>query len=179
VEACHRSAQRMRRLIESLLELARLDAGQEPLQRLPFDLSRTSGDCVELIRPLAAERGIKIHCDLPPVEARGDAERMSQVITNLLANAIQYNKTNGEVRVCVKAQGGLILLTVSDTGPGIALKDRPHVFERFYRADLSRSSGQTGLDLAIAKAIVEAHGGTIEFSCPPEGGTTFTVVLPV
>ena len=167
VEACQRAAQRMRRLIESLLELARLDAGQEQMKRLRFDLSQTAWDCVELVRPLADERGVKIHCDLPPVEVTGDAERLAQVVTNLLTNAIQYNRANGEVRISVKLQGSMILLTVSDTGPGISSEDLPHVFERFYRADQSRSSGQTGLGLAISKAIVEAHGGTIEVSSKP------------
>jgi len=178
IEACQRAAQRMRRLTESLLALARLDAGQEPIQRVKFDLSQTVWNCVELLRPLAAERGIRIQCELPPVEAPGDAERLAQVVTNLLANAVQYNKPNGEVRVTTKLQGGLVLLTVSDTGPGIPAEHLPHVFERFYRADPSRSSGQTGLGLAISKAIVEAHGGTIEVSSRPGEGTTFTVVLP-
>jgi heavy metal sensor kinase len=179
VEACLRSAQRMRRLIESLLELARLDAGQEPMKRLKFDLSQVIWDCVELVRPLAAERGVQIHCDLPAVEGWGDAERLALVITNLLTNAIQYNRTNGEVRVGVKLQGSMILLAVGDNGPGISHEDLPHVFERFYRADPSRSSGQIGLGLAIAKAIVEAHGGSIEVSSKPGAGATFTVVLPV
>jgi two-component system, OmpR family, sensor kinase len=179
VEACQRASQRMRKLIESLLELARLDAGQEPMKRLKFDLSQTAWDCVELVRPLAAERGVKIHCDLPTVEAHGDAERLAQVITNLLANAVQYNKVNGEVRISVKLQGSMILLAVSDTGPGISSEDLPHVFKRFYRADQSRSSGQTGLGLAISKAIVEAHGGTIEVLSRPGAETTFTVVLPI
>jgi len=179
VEACKRAAQRMRRLTESLLELARLDAGQEPLKRLKFDLSQTVRDCVELIRPLADERGVKIHCDLPAVDGHGDEERLAQVITNLLANAVQYNKANGEVRISTKLQGSMILLAVSDTGPGISSEDLPHVFERFYRADQSRSSGQTGLGLAISKAIVEAHGGTIEVSSKSGAGTTFTVVLPM
>ncbi len=178
VEACQRAAQRMRRLIESLLELARLDAGQEQMKRLKFDLSQTVWNCVELVRPLAAERGIKIHCDLPAVDSYGDAERLAQVITNLLANAVQYNKPNGEVRISAKLQGSMILLAVSDTGPGISSEALPHVFERFYRADQSRSSGQTGLGLAISKAIVEAHGGTIEVLSKPGAGTTFTVVLP-
>jgi len=178
VEACQRAAQRMRRLIESLLELARLDAGQEPMKRLRFDLSRTARDCVELIRPLADERGMKIHCELPTLECHGDVERLAQVITNLLANAIQYNKANGEVRISTRLQDGTIILTVSDTGQGIPVADLPHVFERFYRADQSRSSGQTGLGLAISKAIVEAHGGTIEISSQPHAGTTFTIRLP-
>jgi len=179
IEACQRASQRMRKLIESLLELARLDAGQEQMKRLKFDLSRTAWDCVELVRPLAADRGIKIHCDLPPIEGYGDAERLAQVITNLLANAVQYNKDNGEVRISAKVQGSMIFLAVGDSGPGISSEDLPHVFERFYRADPSRSSGQTGLGLAISKAIVEAHGGSIEVVSKPGAGTTFTVVLPL
>ncbi|MGB7746410.1 MAG: ATP-binding protein [Verrucomicrobiia bacterium] len=179
LEVCQRATQRMRKLIESLLELARLDAGQEQMKRMKFDLSQTAWDCVELVRPLAAERGVKIHCDLPAVDGYGDAERLSQVITNLLANAVQHNKANGEVRISAKLQGSMILLAVSDTGPGIASADLPHVFERFYRADQSRSSGQAGLGLAISRAIVQAHGGTIEVLSKPGAGTTFTVVLPV
>jgi two-component system, OmpR family, sensor kinase len=178
LEACQRATQRMRRLIESLLELARFDAGQEPMKRLQFDLSKTAQDCVELIRPLADERGLNIHCELPPLECHGDAERLAQVITNLLANAVQYNKTNGEVQISAQLQDGTVVLTVRDTGQGIAAVDLPRVFERFYRADQSRSSGQTGLGLAISKAIVEAHGGTIEVSSQPDVGTTFTVRLP-
>src|SRR6185503_1517061 len=92
VEACQRAAQRMRRLTESLLELARLDAGQESMKHLRFDLAHTVRDYVELVRPLAEERGITIHCDLPALECEGDPERLAQVITNLLGNAVQYNK---------------------------------------------------------------------------------------
>ena len=178
LEACQRATQRMRRLIESLLELARLDAGQEPMKRMRFDLSRTIQDCVDLVRPLADERGLKVHGELPPLECHGDAERLAQVVTNLLGNAIQYNEANGEVRISARLQDGTVVLTVSDTGRGIAAVDLPRVFERFYRADQSRSSGQTGLGLAISKAIVEAHGGTIEVSSHMDVGTTFTVRLP-
>jgi heavy metal sensor kinase len=178
LEACQRASQRMRKLIESLLELARLDAGQEQMKRMPFDLSRTVRDCVELIRPLAAERGVKIHCELPPLKCTGDPERLAQIITNLLTNAIQYNRENGEVRISAQSQNNMITFTVSDTGHGIPAENLPRVFERFYRADPSRSSGQTGLGLAISKAIVEAHGGTIEVSSNPDAGTTFTVRLP-
>lgn len=181
LEACQRASQRMRKLIESLLELARLDAGQETMKRLRFDLSQMANDCVELVRPLANERGVKILSELAPLEITGDAGRLAQVVTNLLANAIQYNQPGGAVRVKLELQGNLAVLTVSDTGPGISIEDLPHVFERFYRGDKSRTvaNGNAGLGLAISKAIVEAHGGTIAVSSQPDVGTTFTIRLPV
>ena len=180
IEACQRAAQRMRGLLESLLELARLDSGQEPMKKMRFDLGRAAQECVELVRPLAQERNIQIETDLPALEWTGDMERLSQVITNLLTNAIHYNRDAGQVRVFVREQKHEALVTVSDTGMGIADNDLPRIFERFYRADKSRSNakGRTGLGLAISKAIVEAHGGTIEVTSQPGVGTTFTVRLP-
>jgi heavy metal sensor kinase len=179
IEACQRAAQRMRKLIGALLELARLDAGQEQMKRMNFDLSSTARDCVELIRPLAEERGVKIISELAPLEIPGDSERLAQVVTNLLTNAIQYNLPDGEVRVKLESQDGMAVLTVSDTGAGISAEDLPRVFERFYRADKSRSTGGNGLGLAISKAVVEAHGGTIEVSSEENAGTTFRVRLPL
>ena len=126
----------MRRLTESLLELARLDAGQETMKHLRFDLAHTVRDCVELVRPLAEERGITIHCDLPALECEGDSERLAQVITNLLGNAVQYNDS-GKVGAVAEQEDGTVVLTITDTGYGIAAEDLPHVFERFFRADES------------------------------------------
>ena len=179
LEACQRAYQRMRRLIESLLELARLDAGQETLKRQRFNLSKLVNDSLELVRPLAYEHGVKIISELAPLDISGDSERLAQVITNLLANAIQYNRPDGEVRVKLESQNGLAVLTVADAGSGISPQDLPHVFERFYRGDKSRtgSNGNAGLGLAISKAIVEAHGGIIEAASKPDVGTTFTVRL--
>ncbi|MGA2028992.1 MAG: ATP-binding protein [Verrucomicrobiota bacterium] len=179
VEACQRAAQRMRRLIESLLALARLDAGQEVLKRLRFDFSKTISDCVELVKPMAEERGVKIFTQLSSLEIIGDSERLAQVVTNLLTNAIQYNLPDGELRVKLETQDGVAVLTVSDTGAGISAEDLPRVFERFYRAEKSRSSGHTGLGLAISKAIIEAHSGTIEVCSQFERGTTFVIRLPM
>jgi heavy metal sensor kinase len=180
VEACQRAAQRMRGLMESLLQLARLDAGQEAMKRMPFDLSKLVSDRVEMVGPLAAERGIKIHCAVPPLPCAGDPERIGQVITNILGNAIEYNKEAGEVRITGADEGGTVVLTVADTGRGIAAGDLPRIFERFYRADKSRSGGgHTGLGMAISKAIIEAHGGGIEVKSTPGAGATFTVRLPV
>ena len=180
LEACQRAAQRMRKLTESLLELARLDAGQEPLERQRVDLASVAHECVELVRPLAAERGLELRCELPPAPCWGDAQRLSQVVTNLLTNAIQYNQPHGQVRVSTRAENGAAALTVADTGAGIQPEDLPHIFERFYRADKSRSGpqGRTGLGLAISKAIVSAHGGTLEVGSKPGVGSTFTVRLP-
>jgi heavy metal sensor kinase len=180
VEACQRAAQRMRKLMESLLQLARLDAGQETMKRVPFDLSQTAGNCVELVAPLAEARGIKIHCAAPPLPCEGDPEQIGRVITNLLANAIDYNHESGEVRITGQKEGGAVILRVSDSGPGIAAEELPRIFERFYRADKSRSGsgGHTGLGLAISKAIVESHGGSLTAASQPGAGATFVVRLP-
>jgi len=181
LEACQRAAQRMRQLTESLLELARLDAGQESMKRVRFDLARVAGDCVELVRPLAAERRIDIRCELPATQCIGDAERLGQVATNLLTNAIHFNRDGGSIRVRAGIENSTAILTVADTGQGIPAEDLPHIFERFYRVDKARARirGHTGLGLAISKAIVDAHGGSIEVSSQPEAGSSFTVKLPL
>jgi two-component system, OmpR family, sensor kinase len=181
LEACQRAAQRMRLLTESLLELARLDAGQEPMKRERFDLARVTRDCVEMVRPLATERRIEIRCELPETPCAGDAGRIAQVATNLLTNAIHFNREGGEVRVQARAENGTALLTVTDNGQGIPADDLPHIFDRFYRVEKSRSrqQGHSGLGLAISKAIVDAHGGSIEVLSQGQGGSSFTVKLPV
>jgi signal transduction histidine kinase len=178
LESCERAAQRMRKLIESLLELARFDAGQEPIRRLRFDAAHTASECAELVQPLADSRQVKVVCELSNSPCVGDSDRIGQVITNLLTNAVEYNKPGGEVRLGVHASNGTVDITVSDTGPGIAVEDLPHIFERFYRADKSRTAGHAGLGLAISKAIVEAHGGSLAVSSMPGAGTTFSLKLP-
>jgi heavy metal sensor kinase len=178
VESCQRAAQRMRRLIESLLALARLDAGQEPMKRMNFDLADLARDCAGWVRPLAEARGLTLVLEPAPAPCVGDSERLGQVLTNLLTNAIEYNRPNGEVRVTTAAAHDTAILTIRDTGAGIAPADLPRVFERFYRSDQSRTSGGNGLGLSICKAIVDAHGGSIEAASELNVGTTFTVRLP-
>jgi len=181
LEACQRAAQRMRRLVESLLRLARLDSNQDRPPLSQFDFSKAAADCVDLLRPLAAERGVSIRCELPPIPYQGDPEALSQVVTNLVTNAIYYNSPRGNVSVTTAQDNGTLTLTVTDTGIGIPPEAIPHVFERFFRVDQSRarSSGGSGLGLAIAKAIVEEHGGTIEVVSESGSGSRFTVRLPV
>jgi two-component system, OmpR family, sensor kinase len=181
LEACERAARRMRNLTESLLQLARLDAGQETMKRERFDLARIARECVEMVGPLAAERKIRIQSDLPPTECLGDHDRISQVVTNLLTNAIHFNRDQGEVHLSARAEADAVFFAVADTGQGIPAEDIPHLFERFYRAEKSRSriQGRNGLGLAICKAIIDAHGGSIEVSSQPGVGSTFTVKLPL
>ena len=178
--ACQRAAQRMRELTHSLLTLARLDTQSQALISGPCDLARIAADCLDLVRALAAERRITLSTDLHPAACSADAERLAQVITNLLTNAIEHNREGGNVRVATRFENDNAVLTVNDTGPGIPPEHLPHVFDRFYRADTARTSshGHAGLGLAISKAIVEAHGGVIEVSSQPGTGTTFQVRLP-
>ncbi|HTV61880.1 MAG TPA: ATP-binding protein [Verrucomicrobiae bacterium] len=178
IEACQRAAQRMKKMISTLLELARLDAGQEQMQRLPFDFSQTVREGIEAIQPLAAEKHVQVVSELAQVRIVGDTGRLGQVVSNLLTNAIQYNHEGGEVRVKLERRDGFAVLTVSDNGLGIASEDLPHIFERFYRGDRSRSGMNAGLGLAICQAIVVSHGGSIEAAGAEGSGAIFTVRLP-
>jgi len=180
VETCLDTAQQMRRLTDSLLELARLDASQPSAEREPLDLAELTRQRVEFIRPLAEQRGLRIHCKLSAAPTSGNPDHLGLVINNLLSNAIHYNAPNGEITVSTGVDGNQALLTVADTGHGIAAEDLPLIFDRFYRADKSRSraEGRCGLGLAICKAVVEAHGGNIQVTSAPGCGTTFTVRLP-
>lgn len=181
LEACQRAAQRMRALTESLLVLARLDAGHEARKRERAELSQIVRDSVELLRPLAEERCIMIQSELVAAECPGDSQQLAQVVTNLLTNAILHNKHGGEAHITTRREQDDVVLTIADNGPGIPAEDLPRLFERFYRADKSRTgaTGGTGLGLAISKAIIEAHGGSIEVISTVGSGTTFTVRLPV
>lgn len=178
--ASQRAAQRMRTLTESLLDLARLDAEPEPTFLDSFDLAATIEECVDLIQPLGQSRRISIHLDLSPTTCPGNPIRIAQVISNLLSNAIHYNRDDGSIRVVLRPQGDHVSVAISDTGSGIHPEDLPHVFERFYRADTSRSrsDGRTGLGLAICQAIVARHQGQLTVESQPGVGSTFTLRLP-
>jgi len=181
LEACQRAATRMRQLIESLLALARLDAGDQPMKRLRFDLSRAAADQMDLLTPLATARKITFHPDLTPLPMEGDPDYLTLVLANLLTNAIHYNKDGGEIHITITPQENTAVLIVTDTGHGMTPDQLSRIFDRFYRADQSRSlpAGRTGLGLAITKSIIEAHEGTITVTSTPGTGTTFTVRLPL
>ncbi len=181
LETCQRAGRRMRSLIDSLLLLARFDAGHPELQRGSVDLAEIANESVELLRPLADERKITLRSEVLPMSVVGDRGRLGQVVTNLLANAIRYNQEGGHVEVRVERVNGHAIVSVSDNGIGIPTEELPHIFERFYRVDKARTrvEGGTGLGLAICQSVVEAHGGQITARSEPEHGTTLEVRLPL
>ena len=175
--ACQRSAQRMRGLIESLLVLARFDSDETAEADELCDLAGIAAESVALLEPLADEKNVRISLEAAPAHCRGNAGQLAQAVGNIVSNAICYNRPGGSVRVAVHPEADGAALTVTDTGQGIAPEDLPHIFERFYRVEKSRSAGQehSGLGLAITKAIIEKHGGTIDVASEPGAGTTFRV----
>lgn len=180
LETCQRASTRMKSLIEGLLMLARFDSKRAVLETTEFELAQVVFECVELLQPLCEPRHIQIKTELDSVRIRADRSRISQVITNLLTNAIRYNKDSGSVKIGISALNGGTLISVSDTGQGIAEDELPHIFERFYRVDKARTrvEGGSGLGLSICKTIVEAHGGTIRVSSELQTGTLVEVRLP-
>lgn len=180
IAACEAAAQRLRRLSDSLLELARLDAGREQGPRARTDLARIAADVIGQLQPLAQQRNIRIETDLQPALLACHADQIARVFLNLIANALEYNRPEGRIQVQTGTQNGEIVTVVSDTGIGISPEDLPHVFERFYRTApaRARSADHAGLGLAICKAIVDAHGGRIEASSTPGAGTTVTLSWP-
>lgn len=180
IQICLEAAQQMRRLAESLLQLARFDAGQEEMRREPVDLAELARSTAERLGALATERQITLETEGGEAMCTGDSERLQQVARNLVDNAIYYNVDGGRVKVRTWCDATAAWLSVTDTGRGIGPADLPKIFQRFFRADKSRSRGgpRSGLGLAICRAIVEAHGGEIAVTSELGRGTTFTVRLP-
>lgn len=175
---------RMTELVDALLTLARADEGRAPLAREMVDLRGVVHEVEETGELLAEPGEVRIETDVPaePVMLEVDRTRMRQLVMNLMTNAVKYTPAGGLVKISLAEQPHRVILAVSDTGIGIAPGDLPHIFDRFYRADVARTrTGEragAGLGLAICRWIAEAHGGTIEVQSRPGRGTTFTVTLP-
>jgi len=171
----------MRALADGLLTLARADAGRLDPQFRAVDLREVAREVVARHASAAKEAGVALSAELHgrEVVVRGDETMLARVLDNLASNALRHTPAQGEVRVKVATEGGDAVLTVADTGPGVAEEDKPRIFERFYRADAARTraAGGYGLGLAICEGLVKAHGGTIEVGNAPGGGAVFRVRL--
>ncbi|MCI0791615.1 MAG: HAMP domain-containing protein [Chloroflexi bacterium] len=170
------------RLIEDLRLLSLAQAGQLPLEKDYVDVRNLVEDVVDDFKPLAESRQVSLETDLanPLPRISVDRGRMSQVLANLVSNALRYVQDSGRIRVGAVSLNGFVEMSVSDNGAGISDEDLPHLFERFYRVDAarSRSAGGSGLGLAIAKELVEAHGGTIRVESTLGEGSRFSFSIP-
>lgn len=180
IRTCEEAAQHMRRLSESLLALARIDAGNAPGEREPVDLALVARECLDRLQATADQRGICLQADLRPATLPGHADQLGRVFANLLENALDHVPAGGTIRISTSAENGQVLAVVADTGVGIPPEALPHVFDRFYQIAQSRSDreGHFGIGLALCKAIVEAHGGRIEAASELGAGTTMTLRWP-
>jgi signal transduction histidine kinase len=176
----HQETAHLSRLVEDLRLLSLADAGELRLLRQSISplalLERTAARHAVAARQHDLTLRVSASPDLPPVQV--DVERMAQVLDNLILNAFRYTPPGGEVTLIGKADSGKVFLQVQDSGSGIDPEDLPHIFDRFYRGDKARrGSEESGLGLAIAKSIVEAHGGNITAESQPGQGATFTITL--
>jgi heavy metal sensor kinase len=173
---------RLSNIVQSLLALSRLDAGEAQQQWSQFDLARMAADTAGQMYLLAEDKGVTFNCNVErEASVEGDRARVKQVIVNLLDNAIKYTPAGGSVDLTVRADRGHAILEVADTGIGIPAAALSHVFERFYRVDdaRSRDAGGAGLGLAIVKSICTAHGGRVEVESTEGKGSRFRVELPL
>jgi len=182
LESLLEEAERLGKIVEGLLALSRLDAGAGQTERVRFDLAALVATTSEQMCLLAEEKSINVTLIAErPVFIQGDPARIKQVIVNLLDNAIKYTPNGGRIEATVSEQGARALFSIVDTGPGIGMEALPYVFERFYRAQEVRAKEieGAGLGLSIVKAICTAHGGSIQATNLSEGGTRFTIDLPL
>ena len=178
-----REAARLRRLVADLEELSRVESGHYPLSLKPVDVTAVLAEVMAQMQPQFEGKGVTLqaHPDVELPSIMADQDRLCQILVNLLGNALRYTPSGGKVEVRATRQDQMVLFAVADTGIGIGAEHLPHIFERFYRADRSRSrrqGGGSGLGLTIARHLVEQHGGQIWAESTPGQGTTIFFTIP-
>jgi signal transduction histidine kinase len=185
LEIVSRHTQRMERLVRDLLRLARLDAGQEPLERVDCSVESLFGAVEADISPLVADRRLQIERQIAPDAATvsGDPAKLQDALRNLLENAANHAPEGSRIVMSARREAGHVLLAVADEGPGIPPADLTRIFQRFYRVDKARTRdgkdpGGTGLGLSIVRHLVELHGGRVSADNRAQHGAVFTIELP-
>jgi len=175
VEECDR----MLVMINTMLDISEAEAGVAKLAIDEVDIAQVVRDACDLFQPVAENNQVHIIQRLTEnATISGDRMKIQRAVSNLLDNALKYTPQGGTVTVSVEGESNQVILSVNDTGPGISDHDLPHVFDRFFRGDRSRSLPGTGLGLNLTLAIARAHGGDIKVTSVPGKGSTFTMTLP-
>lgn len=175
----HEEVLRLGRIVEDVEALAAAEAAGLGLRDADVDLAEVAGNIVELLRPQFEAGEVELRAELEPVVVRGDADRLAQVVSNLLANASKFTPAGGHVVVSLRRDGARAVLRVADDGAGIPADELAHVFTRFWRGRGAAAVGGSGIGLAVVDELVRAHGGTVEVAAPSEGGAVFTVAIPI
>jgi signal transduction histidine kinase len=180
VKVIHEEGERIERLVKDLLDLARFEAGGISLALESVDVDEIFERVSERHAQPAQEKGVTIQIDSSEDDIRlvGDPHRLEQAVQNLASNALRHTPPGGRIRLAASREGGMVKVMVADNGVGIPEQHLPHVFDRFYKADQSRSQSGSGLGLSIVKAIVERHGGTVAVRSRQGMETVFEIVLP-
>ena len=179
LEGCLEETEAILTMLNTLMDISEAETGAMRLAPTRVSLAALIDDMRELYQYVASERGITLESEVPPeLEVDADLNRLRQVIANLLDNAVKYTPAGGRVRIEASRREDRVRITVRDTGPGIPDEELPHIWERLYRGDRSRSTPGLGLGLSLVQAIVQAHGGAVAARNLPEGGAEFTVRLP-
>lgn len=173
-----RQVNKLDRMVEDLLDAARMEAGRLSLELRPCDVREIVAEVIDQQRPAAPAHRIEVSLPADPVPVRCDSIRLEQVLGNLVGNAIKYSPGGGRVQVDVSSAAGRATLSVADQGLGISAEDRPHIFEPFRRGSRHEGVPGMGLGLWVARRIVEAHGGVLEVESAPGAGAVFHVRLP-
>jgi signal transduction histidine kinase len=175
-------SERTSQIVDSLMLLARADAGKEALERAPMDISSVCRAAIDQGEKLARHRRVQLSASIPegPIPVHGDAEALRRAVLILIDNAVKYTPESGSVRIDLNTNDGFVKVTVTDTGIGIEPADLPHIFDRFWRADKARSRayGGAGLGLSIAKWIAETHAGSITVESELGKGSAFALKVP-
>jgi signal transduction histidine kinase len=179
LEGCLEETEAILTMLNTLMDISEAETGAMRLAPTRVSLAALIDDMRELYQYVASERGITLESEVPPeLEVDADLNRLRQVIANLLDNAVKYTPAGGRVRIEASRLEDRVRIAVRDTGPGIPDEELPHIWERLYRGDRSRSTPGLGLGLSLVQAIVQAHGGAVAARNLPEGGAEFTVKLP-
>ena len=175
----YRDVDRMAVMVDELLELSRIESGQEVVNIRPVYLIDIVQDAVAIVEEQSSEESTRIVTQIDDaIVVMAQFEKISRVIVNLLQNALKFTPVTGVITIKVKEDNNSVSLTIEDTGIGIADEHLPHIYERFYKVDKSRADKGTGLGLAIVKHLVQAHGGEVSVSSVEGKGSSFSFTLP-